>query len=357
LFLVKTKAVRNRQTLLKSDKIQTILFSGVLFSSSDESSQSPPRRQIPASRAISPDYDFESEPEEEHLNVTNEDSHSGDSIDFDVDDSQSLVVEEETDEDEHHTMPRTRRSARLSEASSLNSTASSNSAGPSTRANRQQFYDSSDTEEYDVSQPINASPQHEEHNVSLVIEINDTQIMGSPPAAAVADVTEDDDDVILIPENIETIDLCTQMFPTPQAFRVPMGVGEVIEIEDSPMTQQQQLPPPRSPRSGPTRNNRGRENVRTVAAPYVLPTSAKASSAYAKRLNLDDSMDDGPTQSVKISCPICLESIIGRQPVSTICGHLFCKQCIKAALQTAKKCPMCKKTLKATNIHDIYLGV
>jgi E3 ubiquitin-protein ligase RNF4 len=155
-------------------------------------------------------------------------------------------------------------------------------------------------------------------NVPLVLEINDTQTMDSPPAAAV-----DDDDVIFIPENIET----------------------------------QQLPPPRSPRSGPTRNNRGRENVRTVAAPYVLPTSAKTSSAYAKRLNLDDSMDDGPTQSVKISCPICLKSIIGRQPVSTICGHLFCKQCIKAALQTAKKCPKCKKTLKATNIHDIYLGV
>jgi Ring finger domain len=176
-----------------------------------------------------------------------------------------------------------------------------------------------------------------------VIEIADTQVAGNPPAPA---MVEEDDDVILIPENIETIDLCTQIQPTPHIFRVPLRAGEVIEIEDSPMTQQQTGT---TTRHGPTR--RGRENTRT--SPY----QAQNSKSAAKRLDLDDSLEEGGTQAVKISCPICLDSVIGRQPASTICGHIFCKPCIVACIRASKKCPMCKKTLKATNIHDIYLGV
>lgn len=339
--------------------------------------QSRPRRARRSLRAISPDYDIETDEDAdggERLNDTpvsnvsdDFDTHSendqqsnnselNDITDFDIEEDNTVQTEESTvntgdnnslridfddSDDDSLTMPATRRSTRLSQAASLNSTVSSNGsnrAGPSTRSNSPHLDNSSDTEEYEI-----------DNNTPPTIEINDTQV---PPADAANEV-EDDDDVILIPENIETIDLCTQAFPTPRNFRIPVAVGEVIEIEDSPMTHQQQ--DVAAPRTGPTRNNRSRENARTVGAPYQVP-APNTSTPYAKRLNLDDSQDGGATQSVKISCPICLESIIGRKPVSTTCGHLFCKQCITAALKTVKKCPMCKKTLKATNFHDIYLG-
>jgi hypothetical protein len=208
-----------------------------------------------------------------------------------------------------------RRSLRLNRASNSNSTLSSDAGSSS--AHNSSHSDSNDTVDYDLPPADN----------SQVIEINDTQ-------APVGN--EEDDDVILIQPHIETIDLCTQVAP---AFRIPNN--EVIEVEDSPVTQGNV--------AGPMRNSRGR--ARAAASPYVVPAPKTS-----KQLDFNDSMDESATQAVKIHCPICLESIVGRQPVSTICGHLFCKKCLTAALQNAKKCPMCKKTLKMTSFHDIFLG-
>ncbi|XP_044267375.1 E3 ubiquitin-protein ligase BRE1-like [Tribolium madens] len=59
---------------------------------------------------------------------------------------------------------------------------------------------------------------------------------------------------------------------------------------------------------------------------------------------------------VKIgSCPICLESLSDRPAAVTICGHVFCKECITETARTMKKCPTCRKTITAKKIHPIYL--
>ena len=40
-------------------------------------------------------------------------------------------------------------------------------------------------------------------------------------------------------------------------------------------------------------------------------------------------------------CPICLDTV--EHPASlSVCGHLFCKPCIKAALHAKKECPVCR---------------
>lgn len=53
-------------------------------------------------------------------------------------------------------------------------------------------------------------------------------------------------------------------------------------------------------------------------------------------------------------CSICLDEMVN--PASTTCGHLFCEECIKQCLKTAKKCPQCRKRLTAkTAYHRIYL--
>lgn len=46
----------------------------------------------------------------------------------------------------------------------------------------------------------------------------------------------------------------------------------------------------------------------------------------------------------QFSCSICLEVFV--EPVSTPCGHSFCKACLQGYWEHSKKfvCPMCKKT-------------
>ncbi|KAH8373255.1 hypothetical protein KR009_008874 [Drosophila setifemur] len=54
-------------------------------------------------------------------------------------------------------------------------------------------------------------------------------------------------------------------------------------------------------------------------------------------------------------CPVCLEAVRLREPVSTKCGHVFCRECIISAISSTHKCPMCKKKLTARQFFRIYL--
>jgi hypothetical protein len=57
-------------------------------------------------------------------------------------------------------------------------------------------------------------------------------------------------------------------------------------------------------------------------------------------------------------CPICLGDVKDKEPVSTLCGHIFCKVCIVEAMRTQseKNCPMCMKKLpKKRPFHRIFL--
>lgn len=291
--------------------------------------------------SISPNYDTDSEEENEAIEENSTDSslselsnNRSDSIDFSFDETAH-----QSDEDSIMS----RRSARLSGGSSVNSSQSSNSAGPSHRSFTPELNNSNDTVDYELD---NMSDDG-------IIEINDTQLMGSPQGAMALSENddEDDEDVIHIPQYIETIDLCTQILPAPRAFRHPIGHNEVIEVQDSPLTQQRNTPP-KPTRLGSARHNRSRGNLRSDAAPYQIPNAR----VPPKRLVLDDSQDDS-SKRVSVSCPICFDSVIGKTPVSTACGHIFCKVCIyKAIEKKPSKCPMCKKAVKTGSIHQIFLG-
>lgn len=178
---------------------------------------------------------------------------------------------------------------------------------------------SSDTEPYDVDEEMARA------NTGHVIEISDTQMPNN---------VQDDDDVILIPPNIETIDLCTQAVIAPVRL-----INEVIDITDSPGTE--------NSRAGPMRRRRSRTNAQPIyisdhPAPAQIPTTSTPNAR--QQLNMDDSMNDSQPR-IALTCPICLDTVVNRTPVSTLCGHIFCQQCIVQALGNAKKCPMCKKAL------------
>ncbi|NWV36918.1 RNF4 ligase, partial [Grantiella picta] len=61
-----------------------------------------------------------------------------------------------------------------------------------------------------------------------------------------------------------------------------------------------------------------------------------------------------------IRCPICMDfypQILqsGRLILSTLCGHVFCSQCLPFALQTASFCPTCRTELTPGQYHPIYI--
>ena len=69
----------------------------------------------------------------------------------------------------------------------------------------------------------------------------------------------------------------------------------------------------------------------------VLPSDADPAGA------LDSTMTRESTAKALAAsrCPICLDTV--EHPASlSVCGHLFCKPCIKAALHAKKECPVCR---------------
>lgn len=239
--------------------------------------------------------------------------------------------------------------------SSLGSNRTSRSGRSAQSANSGQLgsANSSGTEEYEIPEGIliNRRPLR---NRASVIEINESQ---EGPQAI--DDEEEDDDVILIPQHIETIDLCTQV-PLMPLRRLR---NQIIDITGSPAPNAVGLPPPVTRRlslrastrrsvsvgrdaAGPSRARRNNNRL----SPYVSPAAASSPKTPAARtVSFDDSLNASQLSGFKISCPICLESVKERDPISTMCGHVFCKACIQAAMRTVKKCPMCKKNLGNKN--------
>lgn len=60
-----------------------------------------------------------------------------------------------------------------------------------------------------------------------------------------------------------------------------------------------------------------------------------------------------PPKEPVFSCPICMGPMV--EEMTTKCGHIFCKSCIKKALATQAKCPTCRKRVTMKEIIRVYL--
>lgn len=58
---------------------------------------------------------------------------------------------------------------------------------------------------------------------------------------------------------------------------------------------------------------------------------------------------------IEMSCSICLDDMIGREILSSICGHIYCKACILSSIAIRPHCPNCQKRLNKKDLHPIYL--
>uniref|UniRef100_A0A8C4QPA0 RING-type domain-containing protein n=1 Tax=Eptatretus burgeri TaxID=7764 RepID=A0A8C4QPA0_EPTBU len=62
----------------------------------------------------------------------------------------------------------------------------------------------------------------------------------------------------------------------------------------------------------------------------------------------------------RLTCPVCMDSVdqvlkSGRIACSTVCGHIFCSVCIRDSLSATGCCPTCRKKLRKSQFHPIYL--
>ncbi|KAK2590922.1 hypothetical protein QQS21_011383 [Conoideocrella luteorostrata] len=79
----------------------------------------------------------------------------------------------------------------------------------------------------------------------------------------------------------------------------------------------------------------------------------KLHAAEAKHRYLLNLKETGSKSKEPRMCVICqMPFVIG---VLTVCGHQFCKECITLWFKAHHNCPVCKRGLKPSNLHDISI--
>ncbi|KFG85264.1 putative SNF2 family helicase/ATPase [Metarhizium anisopliae] len=79
----------------------------------------------------------------------------------------------------------------------------------------------------------------------------------------------------------------------------------------------------------------------------------KLSSAEAKHRYLLNLKEAGAKSNEPRMCVICQMPFV--TGVLTVCGHQFCKECMTLWFKAHHNCPVCKRGLKPSNLHDIAI--
>ncbi|KAJ4886038.1 RING/U-box superfamily protein [Raphanus sativus] len=66
-----------------------------------------------------------------------------------------------------------------------------------------------------------------------------------------------------------------------------------------------------------------------------------------------DQPNVAPVEEPKFNCPICLCPFT--EEMSTKCGHIFCKNCIKEATSRHAKCPTCREKVTVKDLIRVFL--
>ncbi|CAN4102085.1 unnamed protein product [Withania somnifera] len=71
-----------------------------------------------------------------------------------------------------------------------------------------------------------------------------------------------------------------------------------------------------------------------------------------KRVDLKSAIP-APPKEPTFNCPVCMGPLV--EEMSTKCGHIFCKACIKASIATQGKCPTCRRKIGIKDTIRVYL--
>uniref|UniRef100_A0A8D8CBT4 E3 ubiquitin-protein ligase RNF4 n=1 Tax=Culex pipiens TaxID=7175 RepID=A0A8D8CBT4_CULPI len=152
------------------------------------------------------------------------------------------------------------------------------------------------------------------------------------------------EDCVLVPgPAVPVVDLCSPRVQRNLIRRIANSapILDSITLDDTVI----EPPPPEAPQPAAPVVNEYRDG----------PPAAKLSKeGPGEVLNLSQGAVGEP--AIAISCPICFDSILKKPAASTICGHLFCNDCISQEIKVRKQCPLCKRKLARNNIHPVFFN-
>lgn len=90
-----------------------------------------------------------------------------------------------------------------------------------------------------------------------------------------------------------------------------------------------------------------------AAAASAVVLWLQALSVRLAMINSSSHSMQAPWQHASTVSP-CLSSPSPAWP-PCCCRHIFCQGCIAAAVKATKKCPKCRKALRANQVHRIFL--
>lgn len=80
--------------------------------------------------------------------------------------------------------------------------------------------------------------------------------------------------------------------------------------------------------------------------------AAEGNAAVSGPAAEGNAADPGPaegatpsTARLVVLCPICLENVKEKIPMVTLCGHVFCSECLQTWAAN-QNCPVCRKRLR-----------
>ncbi|MBA0675048.1 hypothetical protein Goari_016612 [Gossypium aridum] len=159
-----------------------------------------------------------------------------------------------------------------------------------------------------------------------------------PPPSATIDVEAIDDDVI---------ESSAIAFAAAKNNSRRSRGRTVVDVDSAHIS----LLPGRSARS--TNNNLNRCR-RLPPTPVVINCDRyinleSSPQSMVKEITKPQPLPKEPT----FNCPICMGSL--NEEMSTRCGHIFCKACIKAAIAAQGKCPTCRKRVTVKELIRVFL--
>jgi hypothetical protein len=93
--------------------------------------------------------------------------------------------------------------------------------------------------------------------------------------------------------------------------------------------------------------NKSADEISVVKSVKILNPRKKV------RVTEIDSSSSLSSSSSDKKCPVCFDSL--QRPSVTLCGHVYCTECIMAVVKSTKQCPICRKKLTQRGFHPLYL--
>ncbi|KAI8440048.1 hypothetical protein MSG28_001474 [Choristoneura fumiferana] len=145
---------------------------------------------------------------------------------------------------------------------------------------------------------------------------------------------------------------CPYTFPDQRDLR-----NDVIALETTGNVETAQPRRRLTPRKGRSTRPARRTAPATSDPTHDVVKDKKVRKSKILHERTPDEPEEKRAKGVIGCCSICLEEFGSNPLVATRCGHIFCHECIKAALRRRSMCPYCRKKLRgASAYHPVFLS-